>query len=116
MNPAPPVTSTSTAGLVMSPPEADFCIVSQHEPVRARLDGNPVNTHVFANQAVYDAVGEVAHGRSFEDDAVLDLGTLDFDVVSDGGERPDVGVLDPGAAADDRRSPDHGPLHRRARL
>src|SRR6185503_4671422 len=104
---------SSTA--IASPSDADLRIVSQHEAIRARLHRLAPDADVPADEAVDDAVRQVAHARSLEHDAVLDLGILDLDVVADRGERPDVGVHDAGAAADDggaanRRPFDHRPL------
>jgi hypothetical protein len=66
-----------------SPPDADFRIVSEHEPVRARLDGLTINPHVPSNQAVDDAIGEIPNARALEHDAVFDFRVLDDDVIAD---------------------------------
>src|SRR5712691_3452308 len=72
------------------PPDADFRVVPQHEPVRARLDRFAIDFHVFADQAVDHAVRKVAKARTLEDDTVLDLGIANLDVVHYRRERPDV--------------------------
>src|SRR5215216_1673555 len=93
-----------------SPSDPDLRIVSQHEPVRARLDRLAVDTDVSADEAVDHPVRQVADGGSLEHDAVLDLGLADFDVAANRRERPHIGVDNPRAAADDRGPADHGTL------
>src|SRR5436190_19499797 len=106
--------SVYAVGLLISPPDSHFRIVSQHEAVCAWLDRLPVDLHVAADQAVDYPIGEIAHAGAFEHDAVLDLGILDFDVVHDRGERADVGVHDARVTSDDSRTANHRPLHDRA--
>src|SRR3989442_785825 len=92
-----------------SPPDTDLRIVPQHEPVSARLDRFAVDSHVFADQAVDHAVRQIAKARALQDDAVLDLGIANLDVVHDRRERPHIRVHDARSASDDRR-----PAHHRA--
>src|SRR5258705_3697859 len=99
-----------------SPSDAHLRIVPQHEPVRARLDRLAVDAHVSPDEAVDDAVGEVADAGTLEHDAVLDLRFLNDDVIADRRERTDVRVHDAGAAPDDRRTANHRSLDDRARL
>src|SRR5436190_20569879 len=95
---------------IASPSDADLRIVSQHEPVRARLDRFAPDADVPPDQAVDDAVGQVAQGRALEHDAVLDLRILDVDLVPDRRERSHVGVDDARATADDRRAANDRPF------
>src|SRR6266513_257091 len=95
---------------IASPSDADLRIVSQHEPVRAWLDRFAPDADVPADQAVDDAVGQVAQGRALADDAVLDRRILDVDLVADRRERSHVGVDDARAAADDRRPANDRPF------
>src|SRR5688572_11911708 len=101
-------------GLVMSPPDTDFGIVSKHEPICARLDRNPIDAHILPDQAVDHTIRQIAHARSFQHDAVLDLGVLNFDIVHDGRERTDVRMDDARATPDDRRSSNDRSLDHRA--
>src|SRR5258705_8340307 len=105
---------SSTA--IASPSDADLRIVSQPEAVRARLHRLAPDADVPPDEAVDHAVRQVAHARSLEHDAVLDLGILDFDVVADRGERPDVRAHDARAAPDDGRPADGRPLDHRTLL
>ena len=43
-----------------SPPDADLGVVAEHEAVGARLHRLAIDPHVLADQAVLDAVGQVA--------------------------------------------------------
>ncbi len=47
---------------------------------------------VPADEAVFDAVGQIGDLRALEHDAVLDLGLANLHVLADRRERPDVGV------------------------
>src|SRR5687768_7078476 len=78
------VVSVYTVGLLISPPDAHFGIVAQHEPVRARLDRLAIDADVSPDQAVDYPVRQVAEAGSLEHDAVLDLRILDLNVVHDG--------------------------------
>src|SRR5688572_13959562 len=100
-------------GLLMSPPDSDFGIISQHESIRARLHGDAIDPNVLTDEAVGDPVRQITHRGAFKDDAVLDLRILNLHVVHDRGERPDIRVHDPRAPADDGgpsdcRTFDHG--------
>src|SRR4051812_5264001 len=67
-----------------SPPDADFGVVPEHEPVRRRLHRQPVNPDVLAQQAVFHAIVQIGDRASLEDDAVLDLRVADFHLRADG--------------------------------
>src|SRR5918992_3395406 len=87
-------------GLLISPPDPNLRIVSEHKPVRAWLHGLAIDSHVPADQTVDDAVRKIADARTLEHDAVLDLRIRDLDVVHDRRERPDVRVHDARVVAD----------------
>src|SRR6266550_81230 len=95
---------------IASPSDADLRIVSQHEPVRAWLDRFAPDPYVPADQAVDDAVRQVAQGRALEHDSVLDLRILDVDLVADRREGSHVGVDAARATADDRRAANDRPF------
>ena len=57
--------------------EPDLAAVTQHEVVRARLRGRPVDLDVPAEQARLDPRPDVGQGRALEDDRVLDLAAAD---------------------------------------
>src|SRR3954471_4508943 len=96
-----------------SPSDADFGIIAQHEPVGRGLYRLAIDAHVAPEQAVLDAVGQIADHAPLEDDAVADLGFADLGALPDGRERPDVGVDDPRAGADDHRAANHRAFDRR---
>src|SRR5262245_24928697 len=98
------------------PADADFRIVAEHEPVGGRLHRHPVDPRVAADQAVSDAVVEVADHAALEHDAVLDLGVADLGALPDRRERSHVRVNDFRARADDDRAPNHRSLDEGARL
>src|SRR4051812_31579754 len=98
------------------PSDAHLGIIAEHEPVRGRLHGQAVNLHVPADQAVLDAVRDIADHAALEHDAVLDLRIADLGAAADRGERPDVGVDDPRVLPDDDRAADDRALHHRARF
>src|SRR5262249_43100235 len=58
------------------------------------------------DQARLDAHTDVGQARALQHDRVLDLAAADHDAVADRREGPDVRLLDPGPAADDRGATD----------
>src|SRR4029453_12911859 len=117
MKPAPPVTSTLTINRSSClPANPDFGVVADHEAVRGRLHRQAVNADVASDQAVLDAVREVADHAAFQHDAVLDLRVANLGARPDRAERADVGVDDARLGADDGGSADDRPLDHRAGL
>src|SRR6266852_3749691 len=77
-----------------SPANTDLGVVAEHETVRRRLHGHPVNADVLAQQAVGDPamVREIADDTAFQHDAVLDFRVPDLGAWTDRRERADIGV------------------------
>src|SRR3954464_6374657 len=71
------------AAICSSPGNAYFGVVTQHEPVGRRFDGQPVNADVLPNQTVLDSRREIADAASLEHDAVLDLGVAHLGAAHD---------------------------------
>src|SRR5690349_18210546 len=98
------------------PSDSNLRIVSQHEAIRRRFDRQPVNPDVAPDQAVLDAIGQVADDAALEHDAVLDLRFANLGILHDRRERPDVGMYDPGVRANDDRASDDGAFDDGARF
>src|SRR3954470_7400234 len=79
-------------------------VVADDEAVGLGQRRAALDLHVLADQARLDPVLEVADRRSREHDRVLQLGAGDLHVLAERRVGTDVGVRDPAAAADDRRT------------
>src|SRR5919202_5340986 len=123
--PAAPVTRTFTAPSpcwIDEPAESpssrdlDLRVVADDHAQRLREAIAARELDVAAEKTRLHARIEPADAGAREQDRVLHLGTLDDDVLVDGGVGADVGVRHPSPRADDRRAPYHGPLQAGARL
>src|SRR4051812_48951792 len=103
-------TANLAGTVISSPPNPHFRIVSEHEAIRGRFHGQTVDLTVTADQAVFDAVRQIADHAAFEHDAVLDLRIANFGALADRREWPDVGVHDPRIRANHDRAADDRPL------
>ena len=79
------------------------------------IEGNGDLRRPPENAAV-ESVPEVTDASAIEHDRVLDLRSLDDDVLADRGVRPKKGIRDVAAGADDHRSADSGRLEARRRV
>src|SRR5205823_4311850 len=116
---SPRATSRSTTSTAIRSPcsgarsrllDRDLGVVSDQEPVRARLAIVAGDGGVAPEQRRLHAPVEVAHRRAGEQDRVLNLRPVDRAPVADCGVGTDVAVREPRVGADDRRAPDRGAL------
>src|SRR6476659_8440752 len=92
------------------PAYADLGVIAKHEAISRGFHRQAIDLHIAADQAVFDAVGQVADDAALEHDAVLDLGLADLGLGPDGRERSDVGVDDSRLGANHHGTPNHRPL------
>src|SRR5262249_11872965 len=81
-------------------------MIPQYKAVGARLQRRAGDLDIPADQAILQAMRQVADYPVLQHDRVLDLATLDHTVVVDRGEWADAAIDDPGVLAINARPAD----------